>query len=145
MNRTAKQKGNEFENLVAHEIKDMGLGEAHREVGSGRGNKKGDIFSNIPFLIECKNQKKLNWLESITQAKKQAEMGNFDANKWCLMVKDPRSPTELPNCYAVIDMWEFLKLLKKDKEPIVKEPDRQTAWHIKSAIQSLKTLLKDFE
>jgi hypothetical protein len=143
--KSAIAKGKRFENFIAQEIEAMGLGEASREIGSGSGKRKGDIRSNLPFLIEAKNQKKLNWWESINQAKKQAEMGNKEAEKWVLIVRDPKTPEENPHCYAVVDMWEFLKLLKKDREPLVKEPDRQMKWKLQRFLQTGKDLIKEFE
>jgi Holliday junction resolvase len=111
--KSAHNKGKRFENLICQEIEAEGFGKARREIGSGSGTRKGDIFANIPFLIEAKNQKKLNWWQSIDQAKKQAEIGNWDRDKWALIVRDPRTPEKKPDIYAVIDFWEFLKLMKK--------------------------------
>ena len=113
------QKGKDFENYIARQIEEMGLGSATRQIGSGSGKRKGDIFANIPFLIEAKNHKKINIWESARQAKRQAEQGNWDRNKWALVIREPGSalptnPTDDPIAYAVIDLNEFLKLLKKD-------------------------------
>jgi Holliday junction resolvase len=134
--KSAHNKGKRFENLICQEIEAEGFGKARREIGSGSGTRKGDIFANIPFLIEAKNQKKLNWWQSIDQAKKQAEIGNWDRDKWALIVRDPRTPEKKPDIYAVIDFWEFLKLMKKDSEPRVKKPDKDLKWRL----QTLKTL-----
>ena len=117
--RSAINKGKRLENAICHEIEEMGLGAARRESGSGSGKNKGDIFANLPFLIEAKNQKKMNWWKDIDQAKHQAEIGNWNHDKWALVVNDPRT-AEFEHLYCVIDFWEFLKLLKKDKEPIIK-------------------------
>jgi len=40
--------------------------------------------------------------------------GNLYKNKWCLVVRDPRYP-EFERVYAVIELNEFLELLKKIK------------------------------
>jgi len=142
MNSRSKiQKGRQFEVWCAEQIEEMGLGSARREIGSGSGKKKGDIFANIPFLLECKNHKRIQIWESINQAKEQAIIGNSDADKWALIIREPRSPTENPNAYAVIDYHEFLKLLKKDKEPMVQAPDREFKWRLKS----LKTAVNQVE
>ena len=130
------QKGKRFENFICQELEAEGFGKARREIGSGSGKRKGDIFANIPFMIEAKNHKKLNWWQSIDQAKKQAQTGNWDSEKWALIVRDPRSPEKNPNCYAVIDMWEFFKLMKKDAEPRIKKPDKDLRWRL----EKLKTL-----
>lgn len=142
---SAKKKGNRFELFVAREITLAGLGNAGREANSGAGFRKGDIACNLDFLIECKNQKRLNWWDSIRQAKKQAEIGNYERNKWALIVRDPKSPEDNPKVNVVIDLWEWLSLLRKEKEPKVKQPDRQVAWKLEHLIQSAKSLLKELE
>jgi len=116
------KKGKRFEKWCAEQIEEMGLGSAGREIGSGSGKAKGDIRANLPFLLECKNQKTLAWWKSIDQSRQQARKGNWDGNKWALIVRDPRTPEETTDAYALIDYHEFLKLLKKDREPLVKEP-----------------------
>jgi len=138
------QKGRRFENYIAKEITLAGLGKATREIGSGSGTRKGDIACNLPFLLEVKNQKTVNFLASLDQSVKQAEQGNFDRDKWALITRDPRYP-EFDRVYATIDFWEFLKLLRKDKEPKIKQPDRQVAWQLKTLISSAKTVLKELE
>lgn len=140
--KSAHNKGKRFENYVAKEIEAEGLGMARREIGSGSGTRKGDIFSSLPFLLECKNQKHLNWWQSITQAQKQAQEGNWDRNKWCLIVRDPRTSEDNSECYAIIDMWEFLKLLKKDSEPLIKEPDKDLKWRLVNLKQQCQQVIK---
>ncbi len=144
---TAKQKGKNFENWCAKQIEEMGLGKAGREIGSGSGKMKGDIRSNLPFLLECKNQRAVKWWEFIGQAKSQAQIGNYDKEKWALIVKDPKSvdPTYTSTgetiAYAVISYHEFLKLLKKEKESIIKQPDKELKWRL----QKLKQLSGEVE
>lgn len=143
--KSAHKKGKRFNDFVNKQIEDAGLGRAIRTPGSGSGKIKGDVFSGIDFMVECKNQKKMNWWADIDQAKKEAVDGNYDPDKWSLVVRDPRTPESNPSVYAVIDLWQWLELLKRSNEPIIKEPDRQVRWKIQRAIQSLKELLKEFE
>ena len=138
------RKGKRYEDFICDQIEQMGLGKARREIGSGSGKNKGDIFANIPFLIEAKNHKSISTLSWIDQAKKQAEQGNDNPDKWCLFFRDPRFG-EFQKNYVIIDAWEFLKLMKKDKEPLVKEPDREMAWELKRLIESAKKVLKSLE
>lgn len=140
--KSAHNKGKRFENFIANEIEQMGLGFARREIGSGSGKRKGDIFADIPFLIEVKNHKVINWLQFIDQAKSQAAIGNKEPEKWALIVRDPRTPEVAPSCYVVIDMWEFLKLLKKDKEPIIKVEDRDFKYKLERMVQTAKDVIK---
>lgn len=139
---SARQKGQRFERFVAKEITEMGLGKAGREGNSGAGFRKGDIACNLPFLLEAKNEKQVNILPNINQARSQAEKGNWNRDKWALISRDPRYP-EFEKVYATIDFWEFLKLLKKDKEPIIKAPDRETKWHLENLKKDINQVLKD--
>jgi len=142
--KSAIQKGRRLENFICEEIEKTGLGKATRTPGSGSGLKKSDIFANIPFLIEAKNQKKIKILDWIDQAKKEAEQGNYDLNKWAVIFNDFRKG-EFQSVYVVLDLWEWLELLKRNKDPLVKNPDKEISWKIKSAINSLKSLLKSLE
>ena len=128
--RSAQAKGKRFEKYIAEQIEEAGFGKARREIGSGSGKFKGDIFSSIPWLFECKDHKKLDIWGSIRQAQREAEQGNSNPDKWALLIREPRSPTENPNVYAVIDFWQFLNLLKSSAEPKVKEPDKEMKWDL---------------
>jgi len=141
---SARKKGARFERFIAKEITEAGLGKAGREGNSGAGFRKGDIASNLPFLLEAKNDKQVAILKNIDQAVEQARIGNYSSEKWALITRDPRYP-EFERAYATIDFWEFLELLKKYSEPRVKEPDRQMKWKIERLITSAKELLKEFK
>jgi len=139
------EKGKRFEKRIAKEVEAEGLGMARREIGSGSGKKKGDVAASIPFLIEAKNQHSVkikaifNWID---QAKRQAEIGNYDRNKWALVFRDSRTPETNPEIYAIIDMWEFLHLLKRSKEPMIKKPDRQMSWDLKTLKNAISRVQK---
>lgn len=139
--RSRLQKGKNGEKIVCERIERAGLGRARREIGSGSGKNKGDIFANIPFLIEHKNQKTIHFLDWVKQAKKQAEIGNSDTNKWCLTIQDPETPQLNPEIYAVIELDEFLNLLKRNQEPKLKEPDRNLKWKL----EKLRQCCRDVE
>ena len=140
-----KAKGSRFERFIAKEITQAGLGEAHRELMSGGGWRKGDIASSLPYLMEAKHQKKIRVLEWIDQARREAQQGNFDPNKWILVFNDFRKKPEFSEVYAVIDFWELLELLKKNSEPKIKQPDRQLKWEIQKLIQTAKQVIKKLE
>ena len=137
---SAKGKGRRFEHFVNKCITDAGLGVAIRTPGSGSGSVKGDSFNNLKFLIEAKNEKQWHW-ENIDQAKREAKDGNFDRDKWALVFRDPRYP-EFQEVYVTIDLNQFLQLLKKDKEPIMKEPDKDMKWKLENLKRSLNEVLK---
>ena len=126
------QKGKRYEKRIASLIEEAGLGSARREDGSGSGLKKGDIRANIPFLIECKNDDAVPlWiLHRIDQAKEQARVGWKWREKWALVFRDHRLPETKSEDYVVIDFNQFLELLKKDSEPLIKAPDRDMKWKL---------------
>ena len=138
-------KGSRFERFIAKEIMAEGLGKATREHRSGAGLNKADIRANIPFLLECKNQKKIEWWKSIDQAKEQADKGNWAREKWGLVIRDTRTPEHAPDVYAVIDFWEFLKLLKKDSEPLIKKPDRKMKWDLVNLKDAINRVIKNLQ
>ena len=139
------KKGRRFENYIASEIEAEGFGKTRRESGSGSGQRKGDIAANLPFLLEAKNWDKIKILEWIRQAKEQAQKGNYDSDKWGLVFKDPNSPEERPEVYVTLDFYQFLKLLKKNEEPRIKEPDRELRWKLQRLIDAAKSALKEIE
>lgn len=129
--KSSIEKGKRFEKFICREIEDIGLGKARREAGSGSGKYKGDIFTDLPFLLEAKNQQTIKILEWIEQAQDQAQKGNWDRNKWALIIRNPKKP-EFEESFAVIDLYEFLELLKKDREPMIKQPDKDLAYDLAS-------------
>ena len=145
LSKSIQQKGKRAEKEVANRIERAGLGKARREAGSGNGKNKSDIFANIPFLIEVKNQKTIKFQEWIKQAKEQARIGNSDPNKWCLVIIDPsgvQSPERM-EIYATIELDEFLGLLKRSANPRVKEPDKEMARLMERAREFCRRLEKD--
>jgi hypothetical protein len=145
--KSALNKGKRAEKEVCRRIERMGLGSARREAGSGNGLKKGDIFANLPFLIEVKNQKTIHFGEWVAQAKKQASDGQIEANKWCLVVIDPAEvqDPERMEIYATIELDEFLSLLKRNQEPKIKEPDRSMKWKLEKLRQVCKEVINELE
>ena len=139
------QKGKFLEKLVAHAIQEAGLGLACREAGSGSGKRKGDIFGNLPFLLEVKNEESPRWMQNIKQAKEQARIGNWDPDKWALIQRNPQSPQANPELFAVIDFYEFLKLMKKDSEALMKTPDRDMKWKLQTLRQICHEVIKRLE
>lgn len=139
------QKGKYLEKLVAQAIEMAGLGMACREVGSGSGKRKGDIFSSLPYLLEVKNEECPHFLQNIKQARRQAEIGNWNRDKWILVQRNPESPQNNPELFAVMDFYEVLELLKKNSEPRIKQPDQELKWRLKRFVDYGKDLLKELE
>jgi len=142
--KSSKEKGKRFEKFICHQIEEMGLGKSTRTPGSGSGKLKADIFSNLDFSLECKNEVQTNFLPNIDQTKKEAEQGNWSKEKWALITRDPRFP-EFQEVYATIDLWQFLELLKKGSEPLIKEPDKDLKWKLQSLKQICQSIIKRLE
>ena len=143
--KTRIEKGKRFEKQIAQEIQDAGFGLARREAGSGSGLRKGDIASNLPFLIEAKNQKTIKIQEWIRQAKSQAKIGNYDPDKWALVFKNPESPDANPEMFITIDFYQFLDLMKTAEQPKIKKPDREMKYKIERFVEYGRSLLKEFK
>ena len=143
--KTRIEKGKRFEKQIAQAIMDAGFGLARREAGSGSGLRKGDIASNLPFLIEAKNQKTIKIQEWIRQAKSQAQIGNYDSGKWALVFKNPESPDANPEMFVTIDFYQFLDLLKRYTEPKIKKPDREMKWHLERLKDSVSQVIRDLK
>lgn len=143
--KSAIEKGKRLENYICQQLEEYGIdSNARREIGSGSGKKKGDIYSSIDFIIEAKNQKSVQWWQSIDQAKDQAKKGFHNPDKWMLVVRDPRT-AEFNDVYALIDIHQFLTLYKKAMESKVEQPDRTVSYKLKNLIRSAKELLKELE
>ena len=143
--KTRIEKGKRFEKQIAQAIQDAGFGLARREAGSGSGLRKGDIASSLPFLLEAKNQKTIKIQEWIRQAKAQAEIGNYDSDKWGMVFKNPESPNANPEMFITIDFYQFLDLLKRYSEPRVKEPDRSMKWKLTKLKDTINEVLRELK
>ena len=111
---------------------------AYRQKGSGSGLNKGDIWNDLNLCIEAKNQKnfKNNWFG---QVKRESLGSQIPVIVW------HKNQVPLEDSVVMIGWWCFEELLKKSKEPNIKEPDRAMAWKVRSAVQALKSLLKELE
>lgn len=142
-----REKGKRAEKTVCERIERMGLGASCRTPGSGSGKKKGDIFNNLPFLLEVKNHKTIHLQEWVKQAKDQAEKGHFDPNKWGLIVVNPEGVQDnlRMELWFVCELDEALELMKKNQEPKIKEPDRSLKYKLERLRQLSKEIINDLE
>ena len=140
--KSVQQIGKRFENWGNEMIEEAGLGRAIRTPGSGSGKIKGDSFNNLDFMIEFKSERNPSWKGNIAQAKRQAEQGNYDSDKWIMVQRDPESPQANPQAFAIIDYIQLLKLLKKNSEPLIKEPDRSLRWDLEKLKNSINNVMR---
>ena len=145
--KSAIEKGKRFANFCNQQIEEMGLGRTCLTPGSGSGKIKGDSFNNLDFLLEYKNEKNLpkQIINNIKQAKIQTKKGNYFKEKWALIVRNPETPEDDPEVFAIIDFWQFLGLLKKNSEPLTKEPDREMKWDLERLEQDCHRVIKRLE
>lgn len=148
--RSAIAKGKLLEDYVASQIREHGLDpKATRSHGSGNTNtEKSDIWTSMEILgqnvgIECKNQKKIaiqNWWE---QTQKLERLGREPV----LAFKFDRESFE--ETKVVIYLDTFLKLAQgSSNSPLSIDStftDPKKKYAVQNAIQSLKTLLKQFD
>ncbi|HZS45820.1 MAG TPA: hypothetical protein VFC63_12005 [Blastocatellia bacterium] len=139
------EKGKRLEKWFCQQLEAYGIdANARREIGSGSGKKKGDIYSSLDFLVEAKNEATPHFTQNIDQAKAQAKIGFHNPDKWLLIQRDPRTK-EFDDVYAVLDIHQFLTLYKKAMEPKIANPDTTVAYKLRRLIQSAKDVLKDLE
>lgn len=111
--KSAKAKGDRLENWVASELRKQGI-DAKRMPGSGSFNHfKSDIYANIPYSFECKNQETTKVWEWYEQAKKDAGM-----NKKPIVVfsRNHSQPMALLSAYDLIAIIGELEELIKERK-----------------------------
>ena len=144
--KTAKAKGSNFERYIAQELTANGFGKAHRELMSGGGFRKGDIYCpSFPFMIEAKNQAVYKINQWVDQSKRETQQGFYDPDKWCLMFKDYRSPNINPTIFVLTDFYQFLQLAKKNSEPLIKQPDNDLKFKLEDLKRRSNNILKKFK
>lgn len=139
MTNAAVQKGKELENYIVQWLRDTGLdNRAIRTPGSGNGKIKGDIWNDLGLSIECKNT--AGFQKSWFQQNEKSAMGY---SKEVLIWHMPR--TSLHDSKVIIDLDFFGELLKKHKEPEIKQPDRQLSWKLRNLIRLAKDIINELE
>lgn len=136
----AKKKGNAWENKLANWLTDNGI-KASKDGGSGGGSReKGDIVNNINCTIESKAAKTIKLMEWWRQTKKSADTHH---NTPLLFIhQDGMSENEW---LVVMNNWDWLDLIKGENKIDTNYQDQKIKWDIKSAVDSLKKVLKHFD
>lgn len=132
-------KGKILENWIVDRLHISGLDiRAYRQKGSGNGLNKGDVWNDLNLCIEAKNCKNFSqdWFK---QVKRESLGVQIPVVVW------HKNQVPLEDSVVIISWNYFEELLLKSKEPELKQPDREVAWKVKSAINSLKALLKELE
>ncbi len=135
-----KKKGNLWENRLANWLSDNGI-KASKDGASGGGSReKGDIVNNINCTIESKACKTLHVMEWWKQVKSSADKHH---NTPLLFIhQDGMAEQEW---LVVLNNWDWLDLVKGDTKVDTNYQDPKIKWDIKTAIDSLKKVIKHFE
>lgn len=122
----ASQKGRRLERSVAAQIRRKGLdaGAKRMHRSGGIDHRKGDIFTALPYSIECKAQERVALWEWWDQARGQARLGRPPV----LVVGGEHRP-EL----AIIDLDTLLNLLKIEQDYLADIPQRPALQQRKQA------------
>ena len=140
--RSAKNKGNRFENYLIEYLREHLDSKAQRTYGSGSGLDKQDVrLPNYDIEIEAKNQKAIHLMDWWEQCKRQETSGN----KGVLAIRNPRKP-EFNEVLIVMGIEDFVDLVEHQKETVEIESnyDPQMKWKLKRFLDYGKEVFKEF-
>lgn len=138
--RSAKNKGNRFENYLIEILKEKIDSKAQRTYGSGNGLDKQDIrLPSFNIEIEAKNQKAIHLLDWWEQCKRQ-EFGNMAV----LALRNPRK-AEFQETLIVMGLDDWIELVKKQNETVEVESnfDPNLKWKVKRLQEAAKAVFKE--
>ena len=136
--KNTRQKGRAFVKIIIARLEEYGL-KSYEVSGSGAGLTKGDIrIDALNLVIEAKDHKQI----SVAQWVEQSEKEGLGVNKTALFWRHPKSPSSNPDIRVDISLEYFAKLLKKNSEPMIKEPDREMKYRLKNLGVAVKQVEK---
>jgi Holliday junction resolvase len=109
MTSANKAKGSQFERDVAKYLRANGFPEADRRYGAGVRYDKGDLVGVPGFVIECKNQAKINLAEFVAEA--IAEAANAGVEFGVAVVKRRQRPVS--ESYVVMTLEQFAVIAER--------------------------------
>ena len=103
------KKWEELQWYVAKKFQELGDKYARPTVGSGNGNENGDIFSSLPYRVECK------WRNTKDVT---VRMDTWNKNKASIPFNSKIRPilaleNKTGNKFIVIDLDDFFEILKE--------------------------------
>ena len=137
----SKRKGNAGERNWAQFLREQNLDRnARRNVSSGSTYYKSDVHNSINYNFEVKVGKHFSLPKALKQTQRDAEMAH----------SKPAIPFHLDGMrddswWIVIDAYEWAELIKRNKEPISKAPDREMKWKIQRLVEAAKQVMKIFD
>lgn len=134
--KSAKDKGNRFENFLIEVLRKELDAKAQRTYGSGAGLDKQDIrLPQFDIEIEAKNQKSIKLMDWWEQTKRQ-EYGNTGV----LMIRNPKKP-EFLETLVVMSLEDWIELVKKQNETV--EIENALSPNLKWKVKRLKDAAHD--
>lgn len=134
--RSAKNKGNRYENHLIKVLREKLDSKAQRTYGSGAGLDKQDIrLPSFNIEIEAKNQKTLKVMDWWEQCKRQA-FGNIGV----MIFRNPRKP-EFQESLVIMDLYDWIELVKSQNEVVEVESNYDPK--LKYKIANLKRAVQD--
>lgn len=140
--RSAKNKGNRYENWLIEYFREKVDSKAQRTYGSGNGLDKQDIrLPSFNVEIEAKNQKTIHALDWWEQCKRQ-EFGNMAV----LIFRNPRK-AEFQENIVMMGLDDFAELVKKQNEVVEVESnfDSNLKWKVKRLQEAARAVFKELE
>lgn len=139
--RSAKNKGNRYENLLIETLRENLDAKAQRTYGSGNGLDKQDIcLPSHDIEIEAKNQKTLKVLDWWEQTKSQeAKSGR----KSVLIFRNPRK-AEGQESLVILDLYDWMELVKgqKGEVEVINNMDSDLKWRVKKLKDAAQEVFK---
>lgn len=138
--RSAKNKGNRYENYLIEVLRERLDSKAQRTYGSGSGLDKQDVrLPSFNIEIEAKNQKTIKLIDWWEQCKRQ-EYGNMAV----LCLRNPRKP-EFQESLIVMGLDDWIELVKKQNEKVEVESnyDPNLKWKLKRFLDYGKEVFKE--
>lgn len=130
-----KKKGNVWENRLAEYLTSKGI-RAWKDSASGGGNReKGDIGNDLDFCIESKAAKNIKLMEWWGQVSRSASQ---QQNSPVLFIHQDGMPAQ--EWLVVMHSEDWVEFVQNEKQSEYTDP--KLKWAIKSAIDSLKRVLK---
>lgn len=138
--RSAKNKGNRYENWLIEYFRERLDKKAQRTYGSGSGLDKQDIrLPSFNIEVEAKNQKTLKIMDWWEQCKRQ-EFGNMAV----VIFRNPRK-AEFQENLVLLSLDDFTELVKKQNEVVEVESnyDPNLKWKIANLKRSVQEVFKE--
>lgn len=143
--KTAKAKGNRFEQYVVEILNETIDPKARRTRASGAGFDKGDIYCpGLNWVIEAKNHKHLSILDWIEQNNKE---NAGEHNTAIVMFHNPKSPQTVMDAYCVVSLSDLIAIYQTGGNVvnIDKTDNKQLNYKLERLNTSIKDVLKEIK